>query len=841
MVSLSRGVRLPPFVRLGLVCVGFALLGTVARANELSDGWKQFRRGDYPAAFNAARSARRENPRNEEALRLEAEVLLVRGKVDEARTFLNEALKRSPSSLRLRLLLREAALRSGHPADAKATLDEMAMAANSAMRYRRDTEFLAALGEAGLLMNLEPRLVLDNFLKPAEQATAPSRDAFLAAGKLALEKHDYALASRTFQEGLKTFEDDPDFWFGLAASFIDGDRAKLVEYASHALELNPNHVPTRLLLAEHLIDNEDYAGAQRELARVRAVNPSHPRALALLAVITHLQNDQIASDRFRLEALATWKTNPEVDHLIGRKLSQKYRFTEGAAAQRRALEMDATFTPARMQLAEDLLRLGREDEGWKLANEAHDADPYDVSAYNLVTLHDQLGQFTTVTNDHFRVRMSKREASVYGDRALALLERARDRLTQKYGLTLDQPITVEIYPDPKDFAVRTFGMPGHPGYLGVCFGPVVTINSPATQRANWESVLWHEFTHVITLSLTKNKMPRWLSEGISVFEETQADPSWGRPMNVAYRQRILDGRLQPIRQMSGAFLQAKSQDDILFAYAQSALVVEFMVERYGFDSVKALLASLRRGTEINQALTETVAPLDDLERGFVPFAQAKARALGGGYDLTPPSDSAAGAVARLNPRNYPARLEEIEELVQRKAFDEAKPRLLELTRKAGYVAGARNAYTMLAEVCAALNDREGERAAWTAVAEHESDSIEAASRLTTLAAEAQNWEDLRKWSDRWLAINPLATGAWRALLEADEKRGQRPEAIAAARALLQLEPSDLPKVHYRLARLLQPVDPAEARKHTLLALAEAPRFRAAYELLDQLPNAETHP
>ena len=40
------------------------------------------------------------------------------------------------------------------------------------------------------------------------------------------------------------------------------------------------------------------------------------------------------------------------------------------------------------------------------------------------------------------------------------------------------------------------------------------------------AVLWHEFTHVVTLTATKNKMPRWLSEGISVHEERQARASY---------------------------------------------------------------------------------------------------------------------------------------------------------------------------------------------------------------------------------------------------------------------------------------------------------------------------
>ena len=184
-------------------------------------------------------------------------------------------------------------------------------------------------------------------------------------------------------------------------------------------------------------------------------------------------------------------------------------------------------------MAQDLLRLGQEDEGWQLADDVHQRDGYDVTAYNLVTLRETVSQFRTLTNQDFVLQMNRREAALYGDRALDLLQRAKNHLSAKYGFTLERRTTVEIFPEQKDFAVRTFGIPDNPGFLGVCFGHVITANSPASQTAHpasWEAVLWHEFCHTVTLTKTKNKMPRWLSEGISVFEEERENPSWGQWM-----------------------------------------------------------------------------------------------------------------------------------------------------------------------------------------------------------------------------------------------------------------------------------------------------------------------
>ena len=526
--------------------------------------------------------------------------------------------------------------------------------------------------------------------------------------------------------------------------------------------------------------------------------------------------------------------------MIGRKLSEQYQFTDGAAAQRRALTLDPHYTPARVQLAQDLLRLAQEDEGWALAAQAHTDDAYDVEAYNLVTLHDELAGFTVVNSPHFKVRMAANEAPIYGDRATALLERARTHLTERYGLPLDQTTLVEIYPNPKDFAVRTFGMPDIGGFLGVCFGPVFTINSPASSQANWEAVLWHEFTHVITLTLTRNRMPRWLSEGISVYEERQANPAWGQLMSLNYRDRIMSGRVQPISRMSAAFLEAQDARDTQFAYFQSALVVEFLVERFGFDRLRSFLHSLADGTEINVALGQHFAPVSELDEAFAQKAREAAQALGPGLDFRSSSDglvqmlaknlSALGVAA-----NVPAVLQEARDALEKRDWAEARKKLTPLVDARLYLPGNDNVHAMLARACAGLGDTGGERAALQTITEHEGDALNAVSRLLELDRADGNWRGVSQLADRWLAINPLAPTPWRALLDAGDHEGNAADAAHAGEILLRLDPPDVASVHLRVARQLVTVNPVRARRHALQALEEAPRFRAAYELLATLP------
>src|SRR5207248_9551583 len=105
-----------------------------------------------------------------------------------------------------------------------------------------------------------------------------------------------------------------------------------------------------------------------------------------------------------------------------------YRLSEAETYQRQSLAFDPKYVPAKSQLAPDLLRLGQEDEGWQLADEAFAADGYNVVAHNLVTLQENIAKFRTLEDDGFLVRMDAREADIYGSRVLALLQRARREL-----------------------------------------------------------------------------------------------------------------------------------------------------------------------------------------------------------------------------------------------------------------------------------------------------------------------------------------------------------------------------------------------------------------------------
>ncbi len=776
---------------------------------------------------------------------LKAEVEMTLGRWGDAKATLDEALKRHNWSIRLHWMARDAARRTGDEAGAKQHLADIGRLVDTAPWRFTDASNLVTVGEVLLEAGYDPKDVLASFFERAQRSNPGHREPVLAIGRLALKKRDFALAASTFREGLKQHPDDVDLLQGLALALQESDAEKAAEVLEAALKRNPRHIPSLLMVADRQIDAEQYDDARKTLDTIISINPTHDEAHALLAVLAHLDNDESQRETYREQALSTWEGNPLVDHVIGRKLSQKYRFAEGIEYQWAALSKDATYLPARKQAANDLLRLGVEDEGWKLVDSIAKDDQYDVEAYNLVTLRDELQQFTTLEGDDILVRMDAREASLYGQQVLELLQRAKATLCEKYGLNLTEQVIVEIFPNPADFEVRTFGMPGIPGFLGVCFGKVITANSPASQGAspsNWEAVLWHEFCHVVTLTLTRNRMPRWLSEGISVYEERQKDPRWGQVMTPTYRKLILDGELTPIGELSSAFLNAKSPLHVQFAYYESSLVVEFLIAQYGFDSLKAVLGDLAEGLTINEALPRHTAPLEVLDTQFVEFVNQRVVQMAPEADWAEPDliplltedDPRASLRAWIDehPHNYPGLMMYAKFLLEQNTLQEAAEILQRMIDLYPDVRGSESPYVELAAVYRKLGDTTKEQETLERCAAVDADAAAVYLRLIELAGTTDDMDSLRRNAERLMAVNPLLAQPHEVLARVSAAQDDHALAADSYRALLVLEPDDPAEVHFRLAEQLDHLEKwPESKRHVLRALEYAPRFRDAHRLL----------
>ncbi|QDT27134.1 Anaphase-promoting complex, cyclosome, subunit 3 [Gimesia panareensis] len=818
---------------------------TLSAASELEDCELLLRTGQYQACIQTSAVAIDKKAYGSEWPLVKAQAELALGQYAEAQQTVDAGLKRYSWSLPLRYLAWQIYhLNNEHEAADVLLASIHELASRSAWRYT-DADSLVALGQASLLRGMDPGEVLETFYDRAIQEYPDQRDAWLASGNLALDKHDFALASETFAAGLKQTPNDPDLLFGLSQALQRSDPQRAATLATEVLKINPYHLPSRMAEIARLIDSEEYATAKIQLDQILAINPHLASAWASLAAIAHFENRPFDETAYYQEALSHHDQNPRVDYLIGKILSEHYRFAEGAAYQKQALEKDLKFLPARIQLAQDQLRLGQEVSGWEHALQAHAQDGYDTTTFNLLELKDQLARFKTLEDESFIIRMEAREADIYGQQVKTLLHQARKTLCQKYGLQLDQKITVEIFPDPDDFAVRTFGMPAVSGYLGVCFGKVITANSPASQAdhpTSWESVLWHEFCHVVTLELTSNKMPRWISEGISVYEERQKNPYWGEVMIPQYRELILKGETTPISQLSSAFMNPKSSLHIQFAYFQSSMVVEYLVQNFGLETIRNILGDLQAGVPINVAIERHTKTLGELEEEYAIWLKAQAdrfapRADWSEQDLRPLLNDDTKRFddwVREHPNHFRGLMAYASILAEENRVGELETTLKKLVEIYPEYTGADNASLQLAQLYQKQKRFDEEQQLLEQHARINPNALDVFQRLIERYQDQGNWSAVYQTVRKAHAVNPLNQETQQALATACIKLDRRQEAIQAYQAILALEPHNKAEAHYQLARLLQKENQQQAKRHTLIALEQAPRFRAAHLLLLEL-------
>jgi tetratricopeptide (TPR) repeat protein len=845
IAALCRLARAPIFA-ISLLHFGVVV---ASRAATVADAEALFNSGKYEECIGVAVAEFERGVWNDRWPQFAVRGYLTLGRYDQALEFYERAKRRFSASLGLRMLGRDVYRYTKSPKEADdESKSVLGMIRSGQWRFTSAAD-LVTIGRYLLDQGVDAKHVLENYYDRVRNANPKLAEVYIASAELALQKHDNQLAAQMLDTAVKLEPSNPAVFYLLARAYQSSDSERATESLRTALSLNSRHVPSLLLQVDQLIDQERYAAADQVLADVLSVNLYQPEAWAYHAAIAHLQGHFRGEELLRAAGLMQWPNNHIVDHLIGTKLSQKYRFHEGQAYQRRAIEKNRKFLPARFQLAQDLLRLGEDVEGWQLAHDVQAEDAFNVVAYNLVTLHDTLSKFATIEDENFVVRMNAREAKLYGDSVLRLLNEARASLNPKYDVELGERVTVEIFPQQQDFAIRTFGLPGGSGYLGVCFGRLITANSPASQGntpSNWKSVLWHEYCHVVTLEKTRNRMPRWLSEGISVYEERQRDTSWGEQLTPAYRKMILGGEWVPVAQLSSAFLDPKSPLHLQFAYYESSLVVECIVEQFGFDTLLRVLNDLSIGMPINETLGRYTGSMKLFEQQAEQYARRKAENLAPGIDFSeqemPPDRQEVGEFAVKHSTNYNVLRAAADFLIEQQRWSEAKQPLEHLFRLFPNDATAGNAASRLAHVHRELGETDDERRMlehWSSI---DPDAAPAYARLLQIYASDGNWPKVYEQAQRLLAVQPHQPLGHEMLAAAGRELGKTDERVHALEALLEFEPADPALAHFSLAEALQQAGQADrAKRHTLMALEHAPRYRDAHRLLLELVGQEGSP
>ncbi|MBI3949798.1 MAG: tetratricopeptide repeat protein [Acidobacteria bacterium] len=670
-------------------------------------------------------------------------------------------------------------------------------------------------------------------------------EAHLHAGELYIEKYNYAEAASFFRDALKVNPNSARAHLGWARSQrLDGG-SEVEQAVARALEINPNLVEAHNLRAALHLETDQFDKALAELDHSLRVNPHSLEAHSLRAATYYLQNRQ---DEFSAETQKILAINPrcgELYHTLAEFAVMHRRYHQTIEFARKAIELSPRLWKAHATLGINLLRIGKQAEGREVLEKAFAGDPFNVWTKNTLDLLDSMRDYRESVGKHFLVKLAAKESEVIAPYALELLEEAYQKLTAKYQFTPQGPIIGEVFPNHEDFAVRTLGLPGL-GALGVCFGQVIAMDSPSARPSghfNWGGTAWHEFAHVITLQMTDYKIPRWFSEGLSVYEERQARPGWGDDWTVEYLKAYVDGRFLPIAELDSGFLRPQSPDQVPLAYFQASLICQFIEERFGLEAILRMLYQYKQNA-VTPDVVKRVLGLspEEFDKAFRAYVEAKTAGYRKAieFNLLGPKNrettqEALRAMLVKNPDSYFAHwcLG-----LKYKSEGDSKKAIEHLTRAIAlfpYYTGEANPYSALAD----LYQKQGVPVEAIAVLEQlvniDGDDFDAHNRLAWLLAEQGEVARAMVMLDRCAFINPFDAKWHSRAGELYLQHDQAARALREFQIVLALDPADKAEAHYNVARaLLAQGQRAEAKRAVLKSLEMAPGFEKAQNLLLQI-------
>ena len=815
--------------------------------------------GRYDDAETAARRFATPDARGRELANSLGEVLVLRGKLPEAEAAFRRAMtERASDSLTARVNLAVLRFDRGERDEAMREFDRFIDIYNGAQGRLKASE-LTDIGIACRYLGLENPALFKDALRAFDQALeiAPSDiEPRIRVAELFLEKIQSSEAQKELDLVLKENPNHPQALLASARRRQFDGEPGADSLVRRALEVNPNLVAARVFYASLLLDSESYDRALAETRRALEVDSTSLEALGMAAAIHKLRSDERGFEDAKRRALARNPRYADLFNTVAELSARNRLYAQAADFARQATVVDPKSWRAHGLLGMNQLRVGAIDSGRVSLERAFKGDPYDVWVKNTLDLMDTYKEYTLTSTPRFTLFIGKKESDLLAPYLGELLEEAYDRFATTYGYNPPTPIRAEVYRSHADFSVRTVGLAGL-GALGVSFGQVLALDSPGAREIgafNWGSTVWHELAHTFTLGMTNHRVPRWLSEGISVYEERRGRPGWGADATVSFLSAYNRKMLVPVSRMNDGFMRPAYPEQVIHSYYQASLVCELIERDFGARALTRMLEGYRDGLSTEQVFQRVLrTDLASFDKRFDAYMQER-------FAKVAPTIRTASRVARAGvpvptsppgtslgsgmPTGTPDPNDFIGQLTMGRAlldngdvdgavvyFERAKalfPDYAGNDSPRWYLARVhkdRGAFAKAADELRVLT---------SANENHYEAHIDLADVLQALGDDAGAAAML----DRSMYIHPYDPAMHVRLASLYSKTGDRKRAVRERRAVVALAPVDRAEALYQLALAYHEAgDSAGARREVLHALEEAPNFEKAQTLLLALRRA----
>lgn len=831
---------------------GFEKESTANPTPRLYRGWAEALRltGAYDEALSVIQRFESREPASVALSNVRGEILYETGRIAEAREAFEKAVAgKAEDVLTAELNLAVIVHEEGSLDEAIARFDRFIDVYNRSSNL--SAEDLTAIAIACKYLGVTDHQLFRDALRALDEAKAKdpsSLNPSIRAGELFLEKYNSPDANQSFQEALAVNPNHPEALLGLAQvmDFDGSPEAKVL--TEKALSVNPRFVDARAFLAEQLLGLEDYEGARREVEAALQVNPVSPKALPILAATELLSGNDAAFRAIEERALAR---NPK-DASFYSKLSniavnnRLYREARDFAAK--AVELDSRSFEGYGLLGLNQLRQGDIEGGRKSLERSFEGDPYNVWIKNTLDLMDTYPAYVTTKTARFEIVIEGKESDLLSGYVERMAEEAYDSLAERYQFRPETPIRIEVYPSHGDFSVRTLGLPGL-GALGVCFGPVIAVDSPSARprgQFNWASTLWHELTHTVTLGATDHKVPRWFSEGLSVLEERRARPGWGDDVSLAFLAAYQRGKLLKIAELNNGFMRPTYPQQIGISYYQASLVSELIERDFGFSAIRDMLASYRKGLSTADVFRNVLKmELSEFDTAFEGYLKERFEAQANSLRL-PPEEPQEGvpapavtaeelrARAEQDDFDFIAHLETGRQALEAGETERAEKHLERAKSLFPEYGEAGSPYPLLAQIYEERGEPERAAAELQKFVDINENHYDAHVKLFEIYQKLGKTREAASILERAIAIYPFDADAHRKLAALYQELGRKEDVVVERRALVALT-TDRAQGLYELALAYYEAGDARSAKRELLrALEIAPGFKDGLALLMKL-------
>ncbi len=596
--------------------------------------------GEYAKALDTYEAGLKAHPNDPILLANRADLAFFQGKWDDASADAEAALKKDEKNFLARWVRARLLRDKGDIAAADKEVRWFVKAYSDASNAEKDItdgELLLIVAQAGAenaRWNNKPqqfKFILDEVCGDAIKHDPDFWQIEVLAGRLLLEKHNRADAADAFDKALKINPTAVEALVGkgmLAREQLDAVAAGRL--ADLALKVNPKHPDALRLKADTQLAEGDSAGAERLLLAAKLINPRDESTLARLAAIRHLARKPEAVAEIEKEVLV-FSAKPGVFYtelaevLMGRK-----QYIRAEECFKKASELRPDLAAPRAGLGLLFMQLGREPEAKVQLEAAFKADPFHVRVSNALKVLKHLSEYETFETPHFVIKYEAKTDTVFAAWLGEYLEEWHAEFTKLYGSSPPGKLLVEVFATREMFSGRILSLPGLPGAAqGASTGPLIAIPSPkvdgANRQYNWASVARHELTHAFNLTQTGFLVPIWLTEGLAVKAERSRRFDTMLPL---LRDRIADGTAFDLDTIGRGYHNFGNPSDVMLAYHQGSLYVEFIEKKYGAESIAKLLDAYKLGLDTGDALRRACGvEKEAFEKGYREFLREQVKSL----------------------------------------------------------------------------------------------------------------------------------------------------------------------------------------------------------------------